>query len=204
MPKVCILDYGSGNVRSVYNLFTSVCRDVTVSNDAQDIDLATHIVLPGVGAFGPAMRKINEKLPLAALQEALFVSKKPFLGICVGMQVMADRGFEFGEHAGLGWVRGVVDKVEAKGMPLPHIGWNNIHIEKSCGLLAGLEGEPDFYFVHSFAFRPKDSSVVVATAEYGEEFCCVIQSDNLYGTQFHPEKSQRAGQRLAQNFLELG
>ncbi len=203
MSRVCILDYGSGNVKSVFNLFASIVGDVVVSNDTADILNASHVVLPGVGAFGAAMRKIRDTLPLEALEQMVRIEKKPFLGICVGMQVLADRGMEFGEHAGLGWVAGTVEKLHAKDLPLPHIGWNSISCRQPSPLLSGLENSPDFYFVHSYAFQASDSRDVLATTCYGEEFCSVIRRENLYGVQFQPEKSQRSGSRLVKNFLSF-
>lgn len=204
MPTVCILDYGSGNVRSVSNLFAAECESVAVSNDPAMIAAATHIVLPGVGAFGAAMRKINEKIPMDAVRAALFEARKPFLGICVGMQVLADRGKEFGEHPGLGWIAGTVDRLETGLLPLPHIGWNNIQPTGTTSpLFAGLESGADLYFLHSYAFRPADRAMVTATACYEETFCCAVQRANLHGVQFHPEKSQGAGRRVVRNFLAL-
>ncbi len=203
MSSVCILDYGSGNVKSVFNLFASMAGNVVISNDPEEISKASHIVLPGVGAFESAMRKIRDTLPIAVLEQVVLIEKKPFLGICVGMQVLADRGMEFGEHAGLGWIRGSVEKLDSKDFPLPHIGWNNITCKQVAPLLAGLENEPDFYFVHSFAFHAENPLHILATTNYGQEFCSVIQQENLYGVQFHPEKSQRAGIKLAKNFLSL-
>lgn len=203
MNSVCILDYGSGNVKSVFNLFSSITGKTVISNDPAEIERATHIVLPGVGSFGAAMRHILEKLPMEALKENVLAGKKPFLGICVGMQVLADLGREFGEHAGLGWIAGTVDKLETKELPLPHIGWNNINPKQESPLLQGLGETPDYYFVHSFAFRPKDPAVVLATTEYGGEFCSAIRKDNIFGVQFHPEKSQRTGLKLVKNFLSL-
>jgi glutamine amidotransferase len=203
MANVCILDYGSGNVKSVFNLFSTVADHVVVSNQSEKILGASHIVLPGVGAFGTAMRKIRDTLPMESLEQVVLVEKRPFLGICVGMQVMASRGMEFGEHAGLGWIAGSVEKLDAKGLPLPHVGWNNLTCKQESPLLAGLGDDPDFYFVHSFAFHAENPQQVLATTEYGEVFCSVIQRDNLYGVQFHPEKSQRAGIKLVKNFLAL-
>lgn len=203
MTKVCILDYGSGNVRSVYNLLAAACSNVTVSNDVRAIQEASHIILPGVGSFSAAMRKIEGTLPMADLCHALFVENKPFLGICVGMQVMAESGLEFGENVGLGWIPGSVELLKTNGAPLPHIGWNNIRVNHSCPLLDGLENEPDFYFVHSYAMRPSNSASVVATTEYGQEFCSVVHRGNLFGVQFHPEKSQKAGKKLIENFLSI-
>jgi imidazole glycerol-phosphate synthase subunit HisH len=203
MSSVCILDYGSGNVKSVFNLFDSIASRVVVSNDPVEIARASHLVLPGVGAFGSTMRKIRDTLPMEILERMVLVERKPFLGICVGMQVLASHGMEFGEHEGLGWIAGSVERLETNGLTLPHIGWNNITCKRASPLMAGLENGADFYFVHSFYFREGDPLEVLASAQYGKEFCSVIQRVNLYGVQFHPEKSQRAGVKLAKNFLSL-
>ena len=203
MIKVCILDYGSGNVKSVFNLLSTLIDDVVVSNEPMMIANASHIIMPGVGAFGSAMRKIKETLPLDTLEQEILTKKKPFLGICVGMQVMASIGVEFGEHSGLGWIEGRVDKMEIKGLPLPHVGWNNVISKKESPLLEGLGNDPDFYFVHSYAFNVKNSESLLASTIYGEEFCSVIQHENLFGVQFHPEKSQRTGIKLMKNFLSI-
>jgi glutamine amidotransferase len=203
MTIVCILDYGSGNVKSVCNLFSAIADEVVVSNHVSDISKASHLVLPGVGAFGAAMRKIRENLPILAIEKEVLIKKKPFLGICVGMQVLAEQGAEFGVHHGLGWIKGRVKKLDLNNLPLPHIGWNDISIKQPSPLLTGLGNEPDFYFVHSYVFEVENELNVVATTEYGKEFCCVIQKENLFGVQFHPEKSQRAGLKLAANFLSL-
>jgi glutamine amidotransferase len=203
MARVCVLDYGSGNARSVFNLFRTVCDDVVVSNLATDMATATHLVLPGVGAFGAAMRRISDTIPMAALRQQALDNGKPFLGICVGMQVLADRGLEFGDFAGLGWSPGEVVKLEAGDERLPHVGWNSIRVLQSSPLLQGLDDGTDFYFLHSYVLRCATLSSVVATTGYGEDFCCVVQSANLFGVQFHPEKSQRAGQRLVKNFLKI-
>lgn len=202
MTKVCVLDYGSGNVKSVFNLLSSIV-DTEVSNDPAVMDAATHIVLPGVGAFGAAMRRIRQTIPIPVLERIVLEEKKPFLGVCVGMQVLADRGTEFGEHEGLGWIAGSVDKLDPGTLPLPHIGWNNIQLRTPHPLLNGLENDPDFYYVHSFVFHAKDPDAIVATTDFGETFAAVVQRDNICGVQFHPEKSQRAGIRLARNFLEM-
>jgi len=203
MIKVCILDYGSGNVKSVLNLFSSITKNIVVSNNPTEIQKATHIILPGVGAFSAAMRKIHERLPIDILEEVVLGNKRPFLGICVGMQVLATRGMEFGECRGLGWIDGIVEKIETQHLPLPHIGWNNISQKRESPLLDGLRTDSDFYFVHSYALRLEENQQILATTNYEEEFCSILQQDNIYGVQFHPEKSQQAGINLAKNFLSL-
>jgi len=201
MSCVCILDYGSGNVKSVFNLFAAIADRVLVSNNPDDIESATHIVLPGVGAFGAAMRKMSEALPLDFLERVVLRRRRPFLGICVGMQVLATRGLEFGDFEGLGWIDGSVEPLHCPHQPLPHVGWNNATPSRPSPLFSCSDTDPDFYFVHSYAMRPADPGAVTATTHYGEEFCCAIQQDNLFGVQFHPEKSQRAGVELAKRFV---
>lgn len=199
---VCILDYGSGNVRSVFNIFKKLLDDVFISNKQEDIKKSTHLILPGVGAFGASMEKIQKLIPLKIVEDCVFVDKKPFLGICVGMQVLADIGYEFGEHKGLGWISGNVRKLEAGQLPLPHIGWNDIKVLKSSPIAKGLR-QNDFYFVHSFVFEAKDKENIIGVANYGEEFVAIVSKDNIYGVQFHPEKSQKSGMRLLNNFLSI-
>jgi glutamine amidotransferase len=201
--KICILDYGSGNVGSAFNILSVLTERVVVSNRAEDIMSASHLVLPGVGAFGAAMKKINEKLPVKLLKEEVLSKGKPFLGICVGMQVLADKGFEFGECQGLGWIAGQVKALDSHGLTLPHIGWNNIEIKNQIPLLDRLGEKPDFYFLHSFVFNVGDNANIAARAEYGDKFNAVIFKDNIFGVQFHPEKSQKAGKILLQNFINL-
>lgn len=202
--KICILDYGSGNVGSVYNMMHTLTENVVISNEERDIRRATHIVLPGVGAFGASMAKIKAKLPLKLLANEILQKKKPFLGICVGMQVLAEQGFEFGACSGLGWIKGKVIKLDAGGQPLPHIGWNSVEILRDCALTKKFSTPwPDFYFVHSFVLVPADKKNVMAKTNYGTDFCALVNRDNIYGVQFHPEKSQKAGKILLQNFLEL-
>lgn len=201
--KVCILDYGSGNVRSVYNVVSYLKYDVSVSNHADDIRAATHIILPGVGAFGAAMERIKASIPLDVLETEVKKNRKPFLGICVGMQVLAEKGFEHGEHPGLGWIKGNVIKLQPKGMPLPHIGWNDVVLKSASPLYRNFAGIRDFYFVHSYALEPADKGLSATETEYGGPFCSSVQDGNIHGVQFHPEKSQKAGQLLLKNFFEL-
>lgn len=201
--SVCILDYGSGNVGSVQNIISYIGYEVCVSNDEARIREATHLILPGVGAFGPAMQQIRERIPISALEESVLGHKKPFLGICVGMQVLSDLGHENGQHPGLGWIPGEVIRVDSNSLPLPHMGWNDVDVLIEAPLFKGLGEHNNFYFVHSYALVPENSEVVSSKVDYGSRFCSSIQSDNIFGVQFHPEKSQKAGQLLFQNFLSL-
>jgi len=201
--RVCILDYGSGNVRSVFNLVSLLTKNVRVSNEVSVLHDATHLILPGVGAFGAFMEKIRERISLDVLEEEVLKKGKPFLGICVGMQVLADKGFEFGENTGLGWIPGTVERVDSAGLSLPHIGWNDIRAVVDCPLFRDFDSNWNFYFVHSYAFRPISQDHIAATVNYGFEFAAVVQRGNIFGVQFHPEKSQKAGRRLVENFLEI-
>jgi len=197
----CILDYGSGNVRSVSNLLSTLGCQVSISASSEAIDRASHLILPGVGAFAACVQGVRSRLPMEALLRNLFDLKKPFLGICVGMQVLSSLGREFEDHPGLDWIPGCVDRLDASGLPLPHVGWNDLQVVHDDPLLEGLDGA-DFYFVHSYVFRPDEPVRVRATTTYGTTFTAAIRQDNLWGVQFHPEKSQSAGRRLLTNFLE--
>jgi len=201
-PSVCILDYGSGNVKSVANLFGFLKVEHIISNTESSIHEATHLVLPGVGAFGAAITKIRQSIPIEKLTASVLVDRKPFLGICVGMQVLAETGEEFGSHSGLGWIAGRVRRFRDCGYPVPHIGWNEVRRTRARSLLGEHEAM-DFYFVHSYLFDPRDSTDVEAISEYGERFPSIIRRDNIVGVQFHPEKSQKAGMLLLTNFLRL-
>lgn len=202
MSRVCILDYGSGNVASVYNLLHSIVENVVVSNSIEDIKRASHLILPGVGAFASTMQKIKQQLPLPELTHRVLIEKTPILGICVGMQVFATKGLEFGEHLGLNWIKGQVRAFKDCDLPLPHIGWNDISSNTSHPILSGLEKHRDFYFVHKYIFCPEQPDIVIAQTDYGEKFTSIIQKDNIIGVQFHPEKSQQAGQKLLLNFIK--
>ena len=199
--KVCVLDYGSGNVASVYNLLSRLNYNVKILNSSSDIKNSSHLILPGVGAFGASIEKIRTKIEIGLLEDEVKNKKKPFLGICIGMQVLADKGFEFGEHDGLGWIEGTVKKLKAK--VLPHIGWNNIQIKRQTPIFLDLKNMDDFYFVNSYAFNVKDKNLIISETNYENTFCSAVQKDNIFGVQFHPEKSQKTGQQLIHNFLKL-
>ena len=202
MKKVCILDYGSGNVKSVYNLVRFLGFDVIISNKKNDIEDSTHIILPGVGSFGGSIKKIKSKIPIKCLEKEILENKKPFLGICVGMQVIFEFGYEYGRHEGLNWIKGNVKKLIVEDLPLPHMGWNNIEIKKEDKIFFGLDEINDFYFIHSYAVDTNQNYILSET-EYGSRFCSAIKKDNIYGVQFHPEKSQKTGQKLLKNFLNI-
>tara|TARA_Y100000741_G_scaffold324419_1_gene275311 strand:- start:165 stop:788 length:624 start_codon:yes stop_codon:yes gene_type:complete len=202
LPKVCILDYGSGNVNSVYNILNYMKYSVKISNNEEEIKNSSHIILPGVGSFGSAIDKINKLLPINILSKEVLEKRKPFLGICVGMQVLATKGFENGEHKGLGWIDGVVRKIDSKNHSLPHIGWQGINVKIKEPITLNISNL-DFYFVHSYAMYPENANYLAATTNYGEEFCSIVKKENIYGTQFHPEKSQQAGMQVIKNFIEL-
>ena len=208
--KVAIIDYGSGNLRSAAKAFEraaieiGISARVEVTDKAEAVVDADRVVLPGVGAFADCRRGLAAVAGLEpALREAVVVRARPFLGICVGMQLMADRGREFEAIAGLGWIAGEVVAIEPRdsALKIPHMGWNEIEPSASHPLLAGFEAGAHAYFVHSYHFRPADPADIVAVADYGGPLTAMIGRDNLAGTQFHPEKSQEAGLRLIGNFL---
>lgn len=200
---ICVLNYGSGNVGSVFNVLKFLGHDVVVSNDKKDITNASHLILPGVGAFASSMIKIKKNIPMDVLSDVVLSDGKPFLGICVGMQVLADRGDEGGDSAGLGWIPGCIRRINANKVPLPHIGWNDVVVNQDTCLFKGLEKINDFYFVHSYCFHDVSEENVLATVDYESAVVAAVNKDNIYGVQFHPEKSQRAGQLLLNNFLSI-
>ena len=200
---ICILNYGSGNVGSVYNVLNFLGYDVKISNNKNDIKNSSHLILPGVGAFKSSMKKIFNTIPIDILESEVLDKGKPFLGICVGMQVLAHAGDEGGECDGLGWISGRIKKINTDGLPLPHIGWNNIEIIQESELFKGFKGINDFYFVHSYGFYSDTEKNIIAKADYRNEINAVIKKNNIFGVQFHPEKSQRAGQLILKNFLNI-
>lgn len=205
MKRVAVIDYGAGNLRSVAKALQHVAEagSIQVTANAKDLREATHIVLPGVGAFADCMRGLTS-LPgmLAAMEEEVLQRRKPFLGICVGMQMLFERGIEHGVHQGLGWLKGEVVRLEGKpGLRIPHMGWNTLHFAHPHPVTKGLETEPHVYFVHSYHCKAKDSGDILATTDYGQPITAMVARDNILGTQFHPEKSQQSGLALLHNFL---
>jgi len=194
-----------GNIRSVTKAFKKLNAPFVVSNNAGDIKKASHLVLPGVGAFGDGMKNLENLNLIPLLEEQVLTKKRPFLGICVGMQLLASEGTEHGNHQGLGWIKGVVRRfnVNEKQYKVPHIGWNDITIKKKQPLFEDIENGSDFYFVHSYHLAPDDKNVIAATCDYGEEFVAAIQQENIFGLQFHPEKSQASGIQIIKNFIGI-
>ncbi|MSO64673.1 MAG: imidazole glycerol phosphate synthase subunit HisH [Alphaproteobacteria bacterium] len=206
---VAIVDYGSGNLRSAAKAFERAVRDhamtedVTVTANADVVAAADRIVLPGVGAFDDCRRGLLAlDGMMEALKEAVRRRGRPFLGICVGMQLMATRGLEHGEHPGFDWIAGDVRALEpAPGRPVPHMGWNNLELKARHPVFAGLQSGCHAYFVHSYALACSDAASVLAEVDYGGPISAVVGRDNMVGTQFHPEKSQETGLSLIANFL---
>lgn len=211
--KVTVVDYGSGNLRSVAKAFErasgGLSEDVrvVVSGSAEDIIDADRVVLPGVGAYGECVRGVNEAPGLReALETFVIRNARPFLGICVGMQLMADEGVEHGIHKGFGWISGQVRVIEPadKTLKIPHMGWNELEFQGAHPVLEGLKTAPapHTYFVHSYAMSVADDADLVATTNYGGPVTAMIARDNMVGTQFHPEKSQAFGLGLIEGFLK--
>lgn len=194
---LAIIDYGAGNLFSVANALKFLEIPYMITNESQTIDAADGVILPGVGAFPEAMQMLAHQQLVAPLKKA--AAEKPFLGICLGMQMLFDFGYEFTKTAGLGLLSGEVRQIEAKGQKIPHMGWNSITITQDCPLTYGLHNGDFVYYVHSYgAYTPKDN--IAVTSDYGGTVTGLVFHDNLYGTQFHPEKSGAVGLKILQNF----
>jgi glutamine amidotransferase len=199
--RIAILDYGMGNLRSVEKALEHVGASASITSEAQEIRAADGLILPGVGAFPRAMERIRER----DLDELILERREggvPVLGICLGLQLLFESSTELGGGSGLGLLPGPVDELEAPGLKLPHIGWSPVRWESRSPLADGIDDETAFYFVHSFAPRPGDSDLI-GSAAYGERFACAVARDNVFGVQFHPEKSSAAGLRLLANFAGI-
>lgn len=196
---VTIVDYGVGNLRNVYMAFRRLGVEATVTGDAAEIRRARAIVLPGVGAFGDSIESVRALGLEAPLVDAAR-GGLPFLGICVGLQLLFEVSEEMGEHRGLGILEGRVRRFPT-GLPVPHMGWNQIRQTRSLPLWRGLPNQSYAYFVHSYYVDPRDPAVVAGTTDYGISFCSAVARGNLYGIQFHPEKSQDVGRAILRNFI---
>lgn len=202
---IVVVDYDMGNLHSIAKALEYVGAEVSISKDPNDLVQAEKIVLPGVGAFGDGMRHLHDNGYLPILQGEIMDKKKPLLGICLGMQLLANFSEEFGHHEGLGFIPAAVVRFEVDStrdrLKVPHVGWNNVHIVREHPLLAGIPDQADFYFVHSYHMRCTNADEVVATCDYGGNFTAMVARENIFAVQFHPEKSQEHGLKLLANFV---
>ena len=207
--KVTIVDYNSGNISSVINSFKEVAKDkvkVEVTADLNKIKSSDKVVLPGQGSFKSCVDALNKINGLTdTLNEFAINNKKPLLGICVGLQMFADIGYEETETKGLGWIPGKVSKIDNQNgkYKLPHIGWNQINIVKESKIFENIENNTHMYFVHSYEFIPKDKNIISATTDYASNIVCAVENENIFGTQFHPEKSDKIGLKIIDNFINV-
>jgi imidazole glycerol-phosphate synthase subunit HisH len=203
---MAIVDYGLGNVQAFANVYRRLNIPVTVARTAGELAGASRIILPGVGAFDHAVELLDASGMRAELERKVRQERVPVLGICVGMQIIAE-GSDEGTAAGLGWIPARVRKFDAAKLPhstrLPHMGWNDVRARDTAGLFRKLETDARFYFLHSYYFECANPADVLAVADYGVEFSCAVRSGNIYGVQFHPEKSHHCGTQLLRNFAEL-
>jgi len=210
--NIAIIDYESGNISSVINSFKTVCIKqnievkIEVTSDLKTILSSDKMVLPGQGSFKNCIEALEKIEGLKeTLNEFAIIKKKPLFGICVGMQMFADVGYEEIETKGLGWIAGRVSKIDNQNgkYKLPHIGWNQINIIKKSKIFNSIKNNSHLYFVHSYEFIPKNKDVVSATTEYSSNIVCSVEKENIFGTQFHPEKSDKEGLKIIKNFIDL-
>jgi len=207
--NVTIVDYNSGNISSVINSFKEVASDkinIRITSDLNKIKSSDKLVLPGQGSFKSCIDALNKIGGLTdTLNEFVTTNQKPLLGICVGLQMFADVGYEETETKGLGWISGNVSKIDNQNgkFKLPHIGWNQISILKNSKIFKDIENNSHMYFVHSYEFIPQDKNVISATTDYSSNIVCSVEKENIFGTQFHPEKSDKMGLKIIENFINL-
>lgn len=204
---IALIDYGAGNLKSVANACAAIGVETEVTIDPDVIRRSSGIILPGVGAFGEGMDRLRRAGLLPVLTEEVIEKKKPYFGICLGLQFLAEKGFEHGEHEGFGWIKGAVKKIEPNDptCKVPHMGWNSVEIVRPSALYEGLQKDPVFYFVHSFALEvdPTEEESVTGVSQYGGNIVASVQKGNIFAVQFHPEKSQTAGLMVLRNFCSL-
>lgn len=202
---IAIINYGLGNLASIRNMFKRIGAEAVVTNEIEEIRKADKLLLPGVGHFKKGMTNLNDSGLREVLQDEVVMKKKPILGICLGAQLMT-RHSEEGDIDGLGWVDADTvkfDRTKLGSLPIPHMGWTDIAVKNSCELWKDLPEDPRFYFVHSYHFRFQQEFEITATARYGYDFACAFQKGNVYGAQFHPEKSHKFGMKVLENFNKL-
>lgn len=205
MKRVAIIDYGMGNIDSVARAVEECGGTPVITSTAAEINDADCLILPGVGAFGDGINHIRQRRLDEIMAERVLGKGIPFLGICLGMQLLAETSYEFGEHSGLGWIKGDVVRLQPDSplTRIPHVGWNEVHAQRPSPLLQGVEPGRDFYFVHSYHFICAAQENVLATTPYCGSFTSVVGAGTIFGVQFHPEKSQRAGFLVLRNFLAI-
>lgn len=199
---IAIIDYGAGNLHSVKNALDFLGADSVITGDAGEIRKADKVILPGVGAFGDAMKSLSESGLSETVREVIS-GGKPFLGICLGLQMLFEESEETPNIKGLGIFKGKSVKIPDTGLKIPHMGWNSIKLTKDSKILNNIGAEPYVYFVHSYYIQPEDKSIVSAYTEYGERLDIAVEKDNIFATQFHPEKSGDLGMTILKNFVEI-
>lgn len=213
MNLLTIIDYGCGNIRSVYNAFNLISEQkklrIVISSNKSDIEKSSHLVLPGVGSYETCINGLRNSNLIDSILKKVNIEKKPFLGICVGMQMLASKGFENGEFLGLNWIKGNVKKIKKSHelLKIPHMGWNNLLIKKENSFIRKLKEKIDkpsisAYFVHSYNFETEDSKNKIMTTNYGQEITAMVSKENIIGVQFHPEKSHKFGIKFLETFIE--
>lgn len=213
MNLLTIIDYGCGNIRSVYNAFNLISKQkklkIVISSNKSDIERSSHLVLPGVGSYETCINGLRNSNLIDSILKKVNIEKKPFLGICVGMQMLASKGFENGEFLGLNWIKGNVKKIKKSHelLKIPHMGWNNLLIKKENSFIKKLKEKIDrpsisAYFVHSYNFETEDSKNKIMTTNYGQEITAMVSKENIIGVQFHPEKSHKFGIKFLETFIE--
>lgn len=202
--KVAIINYGMGNLSSVRRAFDDMGAETIIASHPSSLYEVSRVVLPGVGAFAEGMMHLSQGGWIPALHDVVTVQRKPLLGICLGMQMLASKGHEGGVSEGLGLIPGQVQKLDTLGCKLriPHVGWNEVNYKNEDALFLGIPNLSDFYFVHSYAFTPVEKDNLIATVSYGIGLAAVIRKDHVFGCQFHPEKSSKVGRKLLKNFMD--
>ncbi len=199
---ISLINYGAGNIKSVDNILKALGYDPNITGNPNDLKKSEIIILPGVGAFPDCIEKLKNQKMIDELNEQVLVNKKPFLGICIGLQLLADQGYENTLTKGFGWINGDVIKIQGSSTArVPHMGWNSVKIKSKSGLFSNFHDDPTFYFVHSYYFKAKSEEHITSTCSHGQTMVSSVQKDNIYAVQFHPEKSQENGLKLLENLF---